>query len=352
MINMKVDLKELARLVDGKVIGNKDTVVTGVAGIKEAKKGDIVFLSHPKHADEIDQVKASAIVLDKPLENCFIPMLIVEHLKYAFSCIISYFHSKPYSSKGINPKAVIGEDVTLGKDLSIYPFVTIGDRVKIGDRVTIYPAAFVGDDSVIGDDSILYPNVAIIEKVSIGKRVIIHSGTVIGSDGYGYFPYNGKHHKIPQVGEVLIEDDVEIGSNVSIDRATLGKTIIKRGTKIDNLVQIAHNVSIGEDCIIVSQVGISGSSEIGNNVTLAGQVGVVDHVKVGDNSLVGGGTGVYKDVEPNQRVFGNPFMPYGKFLRIQGLIVRLPEMRGQIKTHEDRLLRLEKQISKKEQKSM
>lgn len=347
---MKFDLKELAGLVKGNLIGDGDTLVTGVAGITDAQKGDITFLSHPKYADKIGLTKATAIVLNKPHPNCAIPMLIVEHPQYAFSLIISCFYDKPYFPKGINPKAVIGENVTLGKDLSIYPFATIGDHAKIGSRVTIYPGVFVGDYSEIGEDSILYPNVAIMERVSIGERVVIHSGTVIGSDGYGYIPYDGKHHKMPQVGEVIIEDDVEIGSNTSIDRASLGKTIVKRGTKIDNLVQIAHNVLIGEDCIIVSQVGISGSSEIGNNVTLAGKVGVVDHVKVGDNCLVGAGTGVYKNVEPNQQVFGNPFMPYGKFLRIQGLIVRLPEIKIQIRTHEERLKKLEKQLAKEEQK--
>lgn len=346
---MKVNLKELARLVNGKVIGDGETVVTGVAGITDAKKGDITFVAHPKYTEKIVQTSASAILLDKPHEKCSIPIVLVENPKYAFSCIISHFHVKPYSPKGVNPKAVIGKAVTLGQDVSIHPLAVIEDRAKIGKRVTIYPGVYVGEDSEIGDDCVIYPNVTIMSKISIGKRVIIHSGTVIGSDGYGYVPYKKKHHKIPQVGEVLIEDDVEIGSNVSIDRATMGKTIIKRGTKIDNLVQIAHNVKIGENCIIVAQVGIAGSSELGDSVTLAGQVGVVDNVKVGDNSLVGAQTGVFKDIEPNQQVFGNPFMPYGKFIRTYAIISRLPELRKQLIDCEERLSELEKQTSKKKQ---
>ena len=345
-IIMKTSLKELARLVDGKVIGDSNKVITGVAGIKDAKEGDITYLAHPKYAVEIGNTRASAIVLAQQPEKCSLSMIIVENPLYAFSLIISRFCVQPHSPKGINPQAVIGQDVTLGKDISIYPFVTIGNRVKIGNRVTLYPGVFVGDDSVIEEDCLIYPHVSIMDKVSIGKRVIVHSGTVIGSDGYGYVSNNGKHHKIPQVGGVLIEDDVEIGSNVSIDRAALGKTIIKRGTKIDNLVQIAHNVKVGEDCIIVAQVGISGSSEIGNHVTLAGQVGIVDHVKVGNNTLVGAATGIWKDVGSNQQVFGNPFMTYGKFLRTQAIITRLPEIKDQLKAYEKRISKLEQQSDK------
>lgn len=345
---MKVNLKELARQVNGRVFGDSETVVTDAAGIMEAKKGDITFASHPKYAREIGKTRASAIVLARHDEKCSIPMLVVENPQYAFSRIISYFYVKPFSPAGVDPKAVIGRDVTLGKDISIQHFATIEDRVKIGDRVTIYPGVYVGVDSEIGEDCCIYPNVTIMRKISIGKRVIIHSGTVIGSDGYGYVHYKGKYHKIPQVGEVLIEDDVEIGSNVSIDRATLGKTIIKRGTKIDNLVQIAHNVKIGEDSIIVAQVGISGSSEIGNNVILAGQVGIVDHVMIGDNSRVGAQSGVNRDIETNQRVMGSPFMPFGKYARSHVVFTRLPEIKNQLKAHEERLKKLEKQSDKKE----
>lgn len=348
---MKIELKKIAQIIGGKVIGKSKTMITGVAGIKEVKKGGITFLAHPKYTDEIKKTRASAVVLAKPIEKCAIPMVIVENPLYSFSRIISIFHEKPYFSKGVNPKAEIGTNVSLGKDPSIYSFVTIGDRVKIGNRVTIYPGSFIGDDSKIGDDCIIYPNVSIMARVSVGKRVIIHSGTVIGSDGYGYVQYKGKHHKIPQVGEVIIEDDVEIGSNVSIDRAALGKTIIKSGTKIDNLVQIAHNVAVGKDCIIVAQVGISGSSEIGNHVILAGQAGVVDHVKIGNNAIVGARTGVHKDVEPNQRVLGSPFMPYVQFLRAQAMIVRLPKMRDQLESQETRIDKLEKHLEQKKQKS-
>ena len=345
---MKTTLKELAQLVNGKVIGDGKTLVTGVAGIKDAKDGDITYLSHLKYAVEIGKTRASALVLAKQQEGCSIPVIIAENPLYAFSRIVSHFYAKSPAPKGVSPQAAIGQEVTLGKDISIYSFVVIGDRAKIGNRVSLYPGVFVGDDSVIEDDCVIYPNVSIMHKVFIGKRVIVHSGTVIGSDGYGYVPEKGKHHKIPQVGKVIIEDDVEIGSNVSIDRASLGKTIIKHGTKIDNLVQIAHNVKVGENCIIVGQVGIAGSSEIGNHVTLAGQVGVSDHIKIGDNTLVGASTGIWKDIEANQQVFGNPCMSYGKFLRTQAMIMRLPEIRDQLKAYEERLKKLEKQAGEEE----
>ncbi len=348
---MQANLEKIAELVKGKVVGEKSLIVKGVAGIKEAEEGDITFLAFSKYAKELEKTKATAIVVSKIPKNCEKPLIIVENPLYSFSLIVSFFHEKPRPNSGVHSNALIGENVKIGKDSSIAPFVTIGDRVKIGNKVTIYPNVYIGYDSEIGDNSIVYPNVTVMQRVSIQKRVIIHSGTVIGSDGYGYVPHKGKHHKIPQVGTILIEDDVEIGANVSVDRAALGKTIIRRGTKIDNLVQIAHNVSIGENCLIVSQVGISGSSELGNNVILAGQVGVVDHVKIGDNSLVGAQTGVHKNVEPNQKILGSPFRAHGEFLRINATLTKLPEMRKQITDQEKKIKDLEKRLFEKEQKS-
>jgi UDP-3-O-[3-hydroxymyristoyl] glucosamine N-acyltransferase len=233
----------------------------------------------------------------------------------------------------------------LGKDLSLYPFVYIGDRCQIGDRVTIYPGVYIGEDSIIGEESILYPNVSIYSGTVIGKRVILHSGVVVGSDGFGYVKEGRRNVKIPQVGGVEIEDDVEIGANTTIDRGALGKTIIRRGVKIDNLVQVAHNVVIGEDSIIVAQVGISGSAKIGSNVILAGQVGVVDHIEIGDNVRVGAQSGITHDLAANQGYIGSPALPQREFLRAATVFPKLPEMRKTLLEIEKRLKKIEETIS-------
>jgi UDP-3-O-[3-hydroxymyristoyl] glucosamine N-acyltransferase len=235
----------------------------------------------------------------------------------------------------------------LGKDLTVYPFVYIGDRCSIGDRVTLYPGVYVGEDSSIGEDSILYPNVSVYSRTIIGNRVILHSGVVVGSDGFGYEKEGRKNVKIPQIGRVEIEDDVEIGANTAIDRATFNKTVIRRGVKIDNLVQVAHNVVIGEDSIIVAQVGISGSTKIGSNVTLAGQVGVVPQVEIGDNVMVGAQSGVTHDLPANQGYLGSPALPHREFLRAITAFPKLPEMRKTLIEIEKRLNKIEETLSSK-----
>jgi UDP-3-O-[3-hydroxymyristoyl] glucosamine N-acyltransferase len=215
----------------------------------------------------------------------------------------------------------------------------------IGDRVTLYPGVYVGEDAAVGEDSILYPNVSVYSGALVGKRVILHSGVVIGSDGFGYVKDGKKNIKIPQVGGVEIEDDVEIGANTTVDRAALGKTIIRRGTKIDNLVQVAHSVVIGEDSILCAQVGISGSTKIGSNVTLAGQVGVVDHVEIGDNVIVGAQAGVTHNLPGNQGYVGSPALPHREFLRSNAVFPKLPEMRKTLLDMEKRLKKIEEIVS-------
>jgi UDP-3-O-[3-hydroxymyristoyl] glucosamine N-acyltransferase len=238
--------------------------------------------------------------------------------------------------------------VRIGSDPSIWPFVTLGDRVKIGNRVTLYPGVFVGSDSTIGDDSVLYPNVVVREGCSLGARVIVHSGTVIGADGFGYVQHQGRHHKIPQLGGVVIEDDVELGANVTIDRATFGRTLVKQGTKVDNLVQIAHNVTVGEHCILVAQVGIAGSTTIGRHVMIGGQAGLSDHITIGDQVMVAAQSGVNRSVGSNQIVGGSPAMPREKALRVQGVIFQLPELKLLVRDLEQRVVTLESQLKEKE----
>jgi UDP-3-O-[3-hydroxymyristoyl] glucosamine N-acyltransferase len=277
---MKKRLKELAQWVDGTVIGDGEIEISGVAAIEEAREGEITFIATPKYLRKLRDTNASAIVVSKEVTQANKPLLCVTHPQVAVAKILTLFFEKPYQPKGVDSHAWISPTAKLGKDLTLYPFVYVGDRCSIGDRVTLYPGVYVGEDSVIGESSVLYSHVSIYSGTVIGKRVVLHSGVVVGSDGFGYVKEGKRNMKIPQVGTVEIEDDVEIGANTTIDRAALGKTIIRRGVKIDNLVQVAHSVVVGEDSILCGQVGISGSTKIGSNVTLAGQVGVVDHVEI------------------------------------------------------------------------
>ncbi|MBI3610847.1 MAG: UDP-3-O-(3-hydroxymyristoyl)glucosamine N-acyltransferase [Nitrospirae bacterium] len=338
-----VTLQKLVEEVEGRLIGDPSILIRGAAGLQEAGAGEVTFLANAKYAPLLRETKASAVILSKPAPEAHCAQIVVENPYYAFSRILACLVEKPYQAIGISPLACIGKDVNLGSDLSIHPFVAVGDRAVIGERVTLYPGVYIGEETRIGDDSVIHSNVSIREKIVVGKRVIIHSGTVIGSDGFGFAAHKGRHHKIPQIGTVVIEDDVEIGANVAVDRAAMGKTVIQRGTKIDNLVQIAHNVTIGEDCLLVSQVGISGSAMIGNHVTLAGQTGVAGHLTIGDNVIAGGRTGVTKDVAPNQVVSGYPALPHRRWLEAQAVFAHLPELRKRIKELETTLKRLEQQ---------
>ena len=341
---MKKKLKELAEWVGGTVVGDGEVEITGASSIEEARAGEITFVASPKYLPKLGETKASAIIVSPEVTRADKSLLCVTNPHLAFAKIVGLFFYKPYQPKGIDAKAWISPTAQLGKDLTVYPFVYIGDRCRIGDRVTLHPGVFIGEDSSIGEESVIYPNASLYSGTVIGKRVILHSGVVVGSDGFGYVKDGKKNVKIPQVGSVEIEDDVEIGANTTIDRAALGKTIIRRGVKIDNLVQVAHNVVIGEDSIIVAQVGISGSTKIGSNVILAGQVGVVDHVEIGDNVMVGAQSGVPYDLAPNQGYTGSPALPHREFLRAISVFPKLPEMRKTLLDIEKRLKELEKKF--------
>ena len=342
---MKKKLKELALWVDGTVVGDGEIEISGVAAIEEARPGEITFIANPKYLPNLNKTDASAVIVSKEVTQADKALLCVTHPKLAFARILTLFSQKPYQPKGIDSNAWISPTAKLGKDLTLYPFVYIGDRCSIGDRVTLYPGVYVGEDSSIGEDSILYPNVSVYSRTIIGNRVILHSGAVVGSDGFGYEKEGRKNVKIPQVGRVEIEDDVEIGANTTIDRATFSKTVIRKGVKIDNLVQVAHNVTIGEDSIIVAQVGISGSTKIGSNVTLAGQVGVVPQVEIGDNVMVGAQAGVTHDLPANQGYLGSPALPHREFLRAITTFPKLPEMRKTLLDLEKRIKKMEETLS-------
>jgi len=340
-------LKELAEWVGGEVVGDGEIEISGVAAIEEAKNGEMTFIGNPKYLPKLNKTNASAVIVSKEITAANKHLLLVANPYLAFVKILSLFSYKPYHPKGIDPNAWISPTAQLGKDLTIHPYVYIGDRCRIGDRVTLLPGVYVGEDSSIGEESILYPNVSVYSGSVIGKRVILHSGVVVGADGFGYVKDGKKNVKIPQVGGVIIEDDVEVGANTTIDRATLGKTIIHRGVKIDNLVVVAHNVQIGEDSIIVAQVGIAGSTKIGKNVTLAGQVGVRDHIEIGNNVMVGGQSGVGHDLPADGGYTGTPAIPHHDYLRMVTTLPKLPEMRRTLIDIEKRLKKIEETISSK-----
>ncbi len=342
---MKKRLRDLAEWVGGTVVGDGEVEISGVAAIEEARSGEITFVASPKYLAKLNQTGASAVIVSKEVSRAERPLLCVADPYLAFAKILGLFSHKTYEPKGIDPHAWISPSVQLGRDLTIYPFVYVGERCQIGDRVTLYPGVCVGGDSSIGEESVFYPHVSIYPGSVIGRRVILHSGVVVGSDGFGYVKEGRKNVKIPQVGSVEIEDDVEVGANTTIDRGALGKTVIRRGVKIDNLVQVAHNVAIGEDSIIVAQVGISGSTKVGSNVTLAGQVGLVGHIEIGDNVMVGAQSGVPHDLPPNGAYTGSPAMPHRDFLRVIAVFQKLPEMRKTLTEIEKRLKRIEEEIS-------
>ena len=324
---MEKTLQELATIIGGEVLGDANLKISGISSLDEAKEGDIAFIAQRKYLGKAKTTKASAIIVAHKLEETEKPLIVTGNPYLAYAKVATLFYRTAHPVLGVDPHAVIGEGARIGKEVSVYPFVFIGKEVTVSDGVVIYPHSFIGDGTFIDVGTIIYPNVSVREHCRIGKRVIIHSGTVIGSDGFGFAPEGKGYCKIPQVGTVQIDDDVEIGANNTIDRGALGKTWIKRGVKTDNLVHIAHNVVIGEDTLLVAQVGISGSTTIGNHVTLGGQVGVVGHLEIGDNTLVGAKTGVSGSVPANTIVSGYPHMPHRQWLKSSRCYPLLPEMR-------------------------
>lgn len=338
---MHKSLRELADLVGGEIEGDSEVQITGAADITDAQEGDIVFAETPKLLEEARRSEASAIITHKGARNSGKPMIAVDNPRYAFAQVLRVLSPQKDRQAGIHPTSVIGPNTSIGENPSIGFNVYIGQNSSIGDNVWIYPFAFIGDNVHMGNDCVVYPFVAIHDDVKVGNSVIAHSGTVIGSDGFGYTKVGGEHHKIPQIGGVIIGDDVEIGANVTIDRARTENTEIGRGTKIDNLVHIAHNVKIGENCIVIAQVGISGSVHIGDRVILAGQAGVKDHISVGDDAIICARAGVIGDVDPHAFVSGYPARPHKEQMRIHAAQQKLPALLRLIKDLERRVKELE-----------
>ncbi len=334
-------LSDVASLIGGKIAGDPDLEISGASGITEARQGDITLLSDNRYLKDLPHCKASCLIVKEYLNHVPIAQLKVDIPQLAFARLLEHFYVKPPKSSGVSGDAIISESAVIPEKISISPFSYIAGGASVGEGTVICPFVFIGENCAIGDHCIVYPHVTLREGVKIGNRVIIHSGSVIGSDGFGYIFHEGRHCKIPQVGGVIIGDDVEIGSNVSIDRATTGNTVIGSGTKIDNLVQIGHNVKIGNNCIIVAQVGIGGSTVIGDYVTLAGQVGVADHVEIESGTIIGAQSGVMGKVAKGT-YSGTLALPHRDWLKAQAVFAKLPEMHRKIKELEDKIRSIER----------
>ena len=343
---MEIPLKEIAKKVGGKIKGEEEIIIKGVAPIKDAVQGEISFIANKKYIPFLKDTKASAVIVSEDVEEAGITLLQTKDPYLAFAKTLSLFAPKHSHPKGISPKSFVSESAQIGKDVSIYPNVYIGERTKVGDRTIIYPGVYIGSDVVIGKDSLIYPNVTIYHGSILGDRVIVHGGVVIGSDGFGFAPTKEGREKIPQIGIVEIGDDVEIGSNTTIDRATMGATKIGKGVKIDNLVQIAHNVVIGENSVIVAQVGIAGSVTVGKNVILAGQVGVAGHIEIGDNVMVGPKSGVAKSIKAGSIVIGSPPIPRTQYIKSALIFAQLPEIKKMVENLSNELEKLKKELKK------
>ncbi len=329
-------LREIASLIDGRIIGDKEIEITGVSGISDVKEGDITFLSSTRLLNELKKSRAAAVILKETVAGLEKPSIVVKNPQYAFAKLLSHFYAKPHPYKGIHKNAYVSDNANIGQNVTIYPFAYIADGASIGSGTVVYPGVFIGEKSTIGENCLIYSNVTIREGVTIGSSVIIHAGAVIGSDGFGYVFEQGAHQKIPQVGGVIIEDNVEIGSNVTIDRATTGNTTICKGTKIDNLVQIGHNVQIGKNVILVSQVGIAGSSKIGDSVILGGQVGVADHTVIESGTMVGAKGGVMGEIK-HGIYSGMLPMPHKEWLKAMAIFAKLPEINKKIRELEEKI---------------
>lgn len=332
---MQFTAEIIAGFLGGTVEGDSGATVWSVAKIEEAKEGDLVFLSNPKYEDYIYTTEASVVMVnnDFELKHAIKPTLVrVENAYKAFASLLDMYVANKPRKTGVHALAYIEESAVVGSDAYIGQYSVIGENVRVGNNAQIYPQVFIGDNVVIGNNVKLYPGVKIYEECILGNNVTIHSGCIIGGDGFGFAPTeDGTYQKIPQIGNVIIEDNVEIGANSCIDRATMGSTVIKTGVKLDNLIQIAHNVVVGENTVMASQCGVAGSTKIGRNVMMGGQVGIVGHISIADNVKIGSQSGIGHDVTKEGEVMlGSPAMNGLQNHRVQAILKQLPELRTTI----------------------
>ena len=331
---MEFKAQSIADFLGGTVEGNPDAVVSDVAKIEEGRPGTLAFLSNPKYNKYLYDTEASIVIINQnfELESPVATTLIrVQDAYKAFASLLELYQQAKGYKTGIENPSFIDPTAQVGNDIYIGAFAYIGKNVKIGNHVKIYPQVYIGDDTIIGDDCTLFAGVKVYEGTRIGEACIIHAGAVIGSDGFGFAPTeDGSYKKIPQVGNVILEDLVEIGANTTIDCATMGSTIIRKGTKIDNLVQIAHNVEVGSNTVMAAQTGIAGSTKVGSNCMFGGHVGVAGHITIGDNVNLGAMTGVPNSIKPNKTLLGLPAMEIAQAAKVFAIYRNLPQLREQV----------------------
>lgn len=320
-------LGEIAFFLGGRIIGNGDVPIRRIRAIDEAGEGDLTFLANPKYKKKMETTGASAILVAAETSCPGKNLLVVDEPYVALGRLLALFYPEDRREAGVSGKACIETGAQVSQEAVLYPGVHVCKGARVEREAVLHPGVFIGQDAVVGEASILYPRVTLYRRCLIGRRVVIHAGAVIGTDGFGYARPGKENLKIPQVGYVQIDDDVEIGANTTIDRGTLGRTWVQRGVKIDNLVQIAHNVVIGEYSVVVAQVGISGSTHLGRGVVVGGQAGLVGHIRIGDHAMIAAGSGVHKDVAPGRVVAGKPHMPHGDWLKMEACRSKLPAMR-------------------------
>ena len=340
-LNLELTLGKIADLLKGRLAGDEGSLITGINSLNNARSGDLSFFYDTRYKEQAMETRASALVVSEIIEGFSGGQILVENPKLAYARLAALFTPPVPAYSGISSRAKVDETASIGKGVSIYPMVYVGKDAEIGENAILFPGVFIGNNVKVGSGSVLYPNVSVMQGCVIGNSVIIHAGCVIGSDGFGYIQSEEGNIKVPQLGNVRIDDDVEIGANTTIDRAAHGTTHVKKGVKIDNLVQVAHNVVLGENTVIVALTGISGSVTVGRDVIIGGQVGFKDHITIGDRAIVGSAAGVHKSVAEGEAVLGNPEMPPRQWMETRALIKKLPELNRKIKELEKRLRELE-----------
>ena len=339
---MKFTAAQIAGILEGEVVGNPEAEVFKLSKIEEGTEGSLTFLANPKYTNYIYSTKATVTIVNstfEPEQEITTTLIRVEDAYKSFSKLLEYYNQVKLMKSGIEQPSVISEGVTYGSDLYLGSFCYVGKNVTIGNNVKIYPNSFIGDNVTIGDDCVFFAGVRIYSETVIGNRCTIHSGTIIGSDGFGFAPQeDGTYAKVPQIGNVIIEDDVEIGACTTVDRATLGSTIIRKGVKLDNHIQVAHNVEIGENTVIAAQTGIAGTTKIGKNCLIGGQVGFAGHLVIGDGVKIQAQSGIGKNLEAGEVVQGSPAFNYGDFAKsfvhfrnLPKIVTDIEELKNKIK---------------------
>ncbi len=340
-------LGEIARRVGGRLVG-PDRPVTGVRPLESAGPEDLSFLANPRYRSRLESCRAAGVLVEPGVEAPHLSLVVVDRPYVALARTLALFDRRPRPVPGVDPRSALAPDCEVGKDVSVGPFASAGAGCRIGDRATLMAGVTLGAGVTVGEDAVLHPSVTIYDGCVIGPRVVIHAGTVVGGDGFGYAEEGGIHIKIPQLGNVVVEEDVEIGANVTVDRATFGSTRIRKGTKIDNLVQVGHNCDVGENSILVAQVGLSGSVRVGRGVIFAGQSGSVGHVTIGDGARIGAKSAVTGDLSAGAFVIGHPARDHREWKKTQAILSRLPEFRRRLSRIERRLGDLSDRLRGKE----